>query len=1545
MAEDIGALSVTLSLNSDNFTKGMQSIERQMKANDEAFKASVAESGNLGTSLENLGNKQQYLQTKLENQQTALSKYGEKLADLKEKYAGLAQVQQELPEKVKAAEQAWKNSEAALKEHTKAMGKDADSTKELEQETKRLKAEYDDLNGKQDANGRAMDSVQRQTEQTTIAYQKLRGELALTKNELNELSAEKFLKVGQTLEKAGQSIGHLGGTLTRAVTLPLVGLGTLAVKSAIDFESAFAGVRKTVNATEAQFAKMEEEILSLSGQMPFAATEIAGVAEAAGQLGIKTEDIMSFTETMLKLGQATNMTAEDAATQLARFANITGLTAGEYDKLGSSIVELGNNMATTEAEIVAMGMRLASAGTMVGMSESEIMAFSAALSSLGIEAEAGGTAFSKAMLKIDGAVRDGGKSVKEFAKVAGMSAKEFSDLWGRDAASAMNAFLGGLGKIKDSGGNLAGTIEGLLGSEVRLRDTMMRAASGSELVAEAVNMSNRAWNENIALTEEADKRNATMESRLSMLGNQLKNTGMQFGEALMPVLEKGMTFVGGLVEKFASMDDGMRNSVLFSAGAAALAGPTLKVLGGATEGIGKISTAIGNLKKGEGVLSAVLKNAFSPTGLAIGATVAAVGGLILLMGDAERQAQKMREAIQNMELNLDEESIEQIRESIREGVEAGEIYANATISAKAELSKVEVEVDKAFEDGTVTNKEAKKIAKAMNTVVDTAIKEAQKYLDDETAKYVSYITSFTVGNASEVSGSDYAFVTEVEGIVSGMGTKLKGVLPMLTEDEISTIVTVAISTPAEDLEQALKDAGFIDAETVQTIVSTVQTDVSTINNIFKNLGIADEYTQAAMVGMITVNMTQLRQKLAKAGVIDTAGQTEIINALSGSFATMKAGVIALKETEGFNLTDTQINDLVTAWIGGPEKWNAELKKQKITDDSTKGALEEVLGGFGDPLSGVDLAGANRETVVAAWAGQFSTMLTDAANQTLLSKETIDGMTAKFQEETNGMIAQIDSYRTEFNDLVAKISQNGYTASDAERLRMQELIGKVAELRTELGLLGDETYQRARASETLVMAGRGTKEDFGAAVGMQKETLARREVEIKALSTEAITLANNAVDESRVALEAAKQNLAEVAGTDLEAAVQAEVSKAQAEYEAAIAFLESQRTGETESIQQAKEDAAGKISELFNAMAAQYPEEAEKFTAVIEQYDMMKLIGDTLTGADLSKEQFDSVFTPDVLQGLLDMPGLTEADMASMFTDGKINELGLEYLDQVKEKLAESFEGGMEGLAAEENPLLEMLKSMTEEGVFTEEALGDIDLSAFDGALKNAILAMDIKSLGGAVPEGMGEGIKASETLATDAVTGMCTAMETATRTALDSHSPSKKYEAFGKGLPAGMGIGISASSQLALAPLRALMAQTTAAGADFVQGIINGVNSKTGALYAAIKTMAEEMMNALKTGLQIQSPSLKAEWAGEMFGAGLERGVEKKIADVAGAVERMAEAMELDVTGGDDAGTGSRRGGRGDVNQTVNIYSPKQPSLSEMARMMRYTAQRLALER
>lgn len=354
-------------------------------------------------------------------------------------------------------------------------------------------------------------------------------------------------ELGDTADSA-ESFGSRATQAVDAVSSVLAAAGISAalkeikegfdecVQASMDFESAITGVAKTTDLTDEELADMSDAIKAMSTEIPASTTEIAAVAEAAGQLGIQKDALLDFTRVMTMLGTATNMTAEDAATALARFANITGMSADNYDRLGAVIVDLGNNFATTESEITQMGTRLASGGKLAGLTEPQIMALAAAMSSVGIEAEAGGTAMTQTLNAIEKAVATGEDSLQSFADVAGMSADSFAEMWNTDALGALTAFIRGLGNLDEQGESAVLVLEDLGLTGIRQSNMLKSLALAADQMDSAVQTANAAWDENIALTNEANKRYATTQSKLDMMQNAYNNLKVAVGDAFTPAL-------------------------------------------------------------------------------------------------------------------------------------------------------------------------------------------------------------------------------------------------------------------------------------------------------------------------------------------------------------------------------------------------------------------------------------------------------------------------------------------------------------------------------------------------------------------------------------------------------------------------------------------------------------------------------------------------------------------------------------------------------------------------------------------------------------------------------------------------------------------------------------------------------------------------------------------------------------------------------------------------------------------------------------------------
>lgn len=569
---------------------------------------------------------------------------GDKLGKLSTRYDSLTQVMKAQQNQVSALKKAYDESFVD--------GKATDSTK-------RLATQLQDANGK-------LASYQSQLQNTA-------GQLARYKVETEGItgSLNKFgdgaIAAGKRITAVSDGVGAVGGALTKSVTLPLVAVGAAAVKAAIDYESAFAGVKKTVDEQVdsngrviISYDDLSNGIRAMSKELPASASEIAEVAEQAGQLGIKTQDVLSFSRTMIDLGESTNMSATDAATAIAKIANITGMTADQYQRFGSSVTALGNNFATTESDIIMMANRLASAGTLAGLTNQEILGLSTAMSSVGIEAEAGGTAMTQTLAAIEKAAvqgasavgdleqranavglsyndiavaalkggnalkktaaqmgmsnkelrrmyDDAGKaseSLSQFAEISGMSSEQFALTWKNKPIEAIQSFIKGLGQLSDKGESATLVLDDMGLKGVRQGNMLKSLALASDTLTGAVDMSSKAWDENSALTAEANKRYETTESKLKMLKNEVTDVAIEFGGPLVDALRDGveaskpvLQFLGDMAKKFSSLDSEQQQNIIKWALIAAAAGPTLSIFGKIGSVVGTTTTGIGNLSK------------------------------------------------------------------------------------------------------------------------------------------------------------------------------------------------------------------------------------------------------------------------------------------------------------------------------------------------------------------------------------------------------------------------------------------------------------------------------------------------------------------------------------------------------------------------------------------------------------------------------------------------------------------------------------------------------------------------------------------------------------------------------------------------------------------------------------------------------------------------------------------------------------------------------------------------------------------------------------
>lgn len=420
----------------------------------------------------------------------------------------------------------------------------------------------------------------------------------------------------QALNDVGTAFGKMG-------LLAAAGLGASA-KAAMDWETAWTGVRKTVDGSAREMAALEDQLRQMARTMPATHQEIAAVAEAAGQMGVAVPEIASFTKTMVQLGETTNLSADEAATAIGQMKAIMGTTAGEVDNLAATIVALGNSGESTERDIVQLAQGMAGAAKIVGMTEGELLAISSALSSVGIGAEAGSTSVSKIFIDMAKAAKTGSPDLEVWAATAekgGLATGTFTKAMADSPAQAFDAFTKGLAAIDAEGGDVFTLLADLGQSDARVTKSLLGMAGSGDKLAKALMLQGDAWQEQSAHTDEYGRRVETAASKAQIAWNGIKDNGIDIGNSVLPVVKDLSDTVTSLADGFGELPKPVQDATGKLLALTALLGGGVFVGSRVITGIASTRTAMDQLGISMGKMhpqSVAFRGAIAVTGVAIG---------------------------------------------------------------------------------------------------------------------------------------------------------------------------------------------------------------------------------------------------------------------------------------------------------------------------------------------------------------------------------------------------------------------------------------------------------------------------------------------------------------------------------------------------------------------------------------------------------------------------------------------------------------------------------------------------------------------------------------------------------------------------------------------------------------------------------------------------------------------------------------------------------------------------------------------------------------
>ena len=605
------------------------------------------------------------------------------VAAYRSRLSGVVAEHRNLPKYIQETGDRWQKAQDEL---SQAKG-EASALRQSLQRLKDMQAPVDEIRQLEAEIAKAdrrVDALRESAAQMDAAFETAKecAELQRLEGELTEASARaRSLKERMDLTSLGgknmlnpSTLKSAGMTMYSTLTPAITMLGWRTVTAAQDMDSAYRDMRKTVEGTETQFAELKQAAIDFSKTHVTSAEQMLSIMAIGGELGVATDSLQAFAETVSNLDVATNLSTEDAASTLGKLANITHMTADEYDNYADALVRLGNNGASTEDQIVEIATRIGSMGTIVGMTVPEILALSSSIASTGMKTEASGTAIANTLSDMESAVAAGGDALEAFAGASGMSADEFARTWEEKPIAAFEAFIKHLNQVEKDGGSADATLQGLGITGTRQKQAILGLMQTIGGLDDNLKMSGNAW-DGVSdqwgaagdAAREAQKKAEGFSGQLSILSNIGKDAMASLAEGAAPVISVLTELARAALDLFDEMDEGQKTMVVVGLGISALAGPALTMVSTfmtASQNVRAFVTessamgkALGMLKSGfadagggaDGLKSKVgaLKGAAATlgksmlSGLAVGAVVAGVTVAVAAIAD---YIQKMRDA-------------------------------------------------------------------------------------------------------------------------------------------------------------------------------------------------------------------------------------------------------------------------------------------------------------------------------------------------------------------------------------------------------------------------------------------------------------------------------------------------------------------------------------------------------------------------------------------------------------------------------------------------------------------------------------------------------------------------------------------------------------------------------------------------------------------------------------------------------------------------------------------------------------------------------------
>jgi TP901 family phage tail tape measure protein len=309
---------------------------------------------------------------------------------------------------------------------------------------------------------------------------------------------------------------------------------------AASYQKDFTQVLRTTGIAEEKSAGLYQQLQQLGTQIPLTFGEFSNIASIGGQLGIKNDELLAFTETVAKFGAASNVSTAEAATAFGRLENsfnADGNIDDFFNKVGSAIAQVGINSAASETEIIAVTNQISAAGAQFNFTADQIVGLSGALASVRIRPELARGAFQRILLSLSRAADDGAASFDKFAKYTQVSGQAAVDLFKNDPSAFFNQYITGIKGTIDSGKSVSSVLDDIGAKNVFDKQFILGLANGLDVYNQALGDSASAFKEGTFLSENTAATFETFAAMLQRVGTAIGNLAARLGGGSLGKLE------------------------------------------------------------------------------------------------------------------------------------------------------------------------------------------------------------------------------------------------------------------------------------------------------------------------------------------------------------------------------------------------------------------------------------------------------------------------------------------------------------------------------------------------------------------------------------------------------------------------------------------------------------------------------------------------------------------------------------------------------------------------------------------------------------------------------------------------------------------------------------------------------------------------------------------------------------------------------------------------------------------------------------------------